>query len=42
METYMSMLFMIVATSIAALVVAGCGFLLLAMWTAVKERIDWL
>lgn len=39
METYLMLLFAIVATIVTLLIAAGCGFLLLAMWTAVKERL---
>lgn len=39
METYMAILGLLVLTALTVLVVAGCGFLLLAMWTAVQERL---
>lgn len=41
MDTYLSFLLTVVATAVTALIVAGCGFLLLAMWVAVRERLEW-
>lgn len=41
-ETYLGLLAILVLTAIALCIVAGCGFLLLAMWVAVKERLDQL
>lgn len=38
METYMEVLGLIVMTALATVVIAGCAFLLLGMWTVVQER----
>jgi len=38
-ETYFAVLAAIVFTAIGLLIIACCGFLLLAMWVAMKERL---
>lgn len=42
METYIIFLFTIIATCVTIVIIAGCGFLLIGMWEAVKERLNWL
>lgn len=40
MGTYFMFLFMIAATSVTIIIVAGCAFMALGMWVAVKDRLD--
>lgn len=40
MDAYLSFLASVAATAVTILIVAGCGFLLLAMWGGVKDFKD--